>query len=102
MTISTSRLHIHIYLCKYRIWLHDDHDDESITSGFLLMKSDNNKIYVTTMPKYIWPTLLNGSTCTTTEFLNKISTNEYTWCLHKMSPYSRFGGQVVRYIYYKG
>lgn len=47
MTISTSRLHIHIYLCKYRIkWLHDDHDDESITSGFLLMKSDNNKIYV--------------------------------------------------------
>lgn len=45
MTISTSRLHIHIYLCKYRIWLHDDHD-ESITSGFLLMKSDNNKIYV--------------------------------------------------------
>lgn len=45
MTISTSRLHIHIYLCKYRIWLHDDHDDESITSGFLLMKSDN-KIYV--------------------------------------------------------
>lgn len=46
MTISTSRLHIHIYLCKYRIWLHDDYDDESITSGFLLMKSDNNKIYV--------------------------------------------------------
>lgn len=45
MTISTSRLHIHIYLCKYKIWLHDDHD-ESITSGFLLMKSDNNKIYV--------------------------------------------------------
>lgn len=46
MIISIFRLYIYIYFCKYRIWLYDDYDDESIISGFLLMKSDNNKMYV--------------------------------------------------------
>lgn len=55
------------------------------------------------MSIYMWPTLLNGSPCTTTARApKKISTNEYKQCQHKMSPYSRSGGHVVRYTINKG
>lgn len=51
----------------------------------------------------MWPRLLNGSPCTTTARApKKISTNEYKQCQHKMSPYSRSGGHVVRYTINKG